>query len=345
MTGERLSINKVLFITSFFVLFFTVSMTVGVYLLTGSERAVWCVFFFCAAIWGCLFFFLFYVRRKLVMFSKSICMQLEKMMQWDMEPPVGVTKETLLDKINYRLARVYEVMQESRSNIRKEQKELQELISDVSHQIKTPITNLKMVNSTLLEQGMEEEEWREFLMASQGQLDKLEFLIQAMVKTSRLETGMISLDKKKQGIYETLADSLGGIFLLAEQKNLKVTVDCPEEVTLFHDRKWTSEALFNILDNAVKYTPAEGAITVSVKEWDMYLKIDIADTGIGIEEAHQGMVFKRFYREKNVCDVEGIGIGLYLAREIISLQGGYIKVSARPDKGSIFSIYLPYGEW
>lgn len=266
-------------------------------------------------------------------------------MQWDMEPPVGVTKETLLDKINYRLARVYEVMQESRSNIRKEQKELQELISDVSHQIKTPITNLKMVYFTLLEQEMEEEERREFLLASQGQLDKLEFLIQAMVKTSRLETGMISLDKKEQGIYETLADALGGIFLLAEQKNLKVTVDCPEEVTLFHDRKWTSEALFNILDNAVKYTPAEGAITVSVKEWDMYLKIDIADTGIGIEEAHQGTVFKRFYREKNVCDVEGIGIGLYLAREIISLQGGYIKVSARPDKGSIFSIYLPYGEW
>lgn len=108
-----------------------------------------------------------------------------------------------------------------------------------------------------------------------------------------------------------------------------------------HDRKWTSEALFNILDNAVKYTPEGGQIRVSVESWEMYVKIDIADTGIGISEQHQGAIFKRFYREDIVHDVDGIGIGLYLAREIVTLQGGYIRVTSEVGRGSTFSVFLP----
>ena len=110
---------------------------------------------------------------------------------------------------------------------------------------------------------------------------------------------------------------------------------------MVHDRKWTSEALFNILDNAVKYTPSGGSISVSVESWEMYLKIDISDTGKGIAENRQGTIFLRFYREEEVHDIEGIGIGLYLAREIITMQGGYIKVVSEIRKGSTFSVFLP----
>ena len=191
-------------------------------------------------------------------------------------------------------------------------------------------------------------EWRdtqqkqkEFLTAQATQLDKLDFLMQAMIKTSRLETGVISLEKKSQPLYDTLAAALGGILLNAEKKQINVQVDCPENLVVSHDRKWTSEALFNILDNAVKYTPEGGQIRVSVESWEMYVKIDIADTGIGISEQHQGAIFKRFYREDIVHDVDGIGIGLYLAREIVTLQGGYIRVTSEVGKGSTFSVFLP----
>ena len=92
--------------------------------------------------------------------------------------------------------------------------------------------------------------------------------------------------------------------------------------------------------NAVKYTPEGGQIRVSVESWEMYVKIDIADTGIGISEQHQGAIFKRFYREDIVHDVDGIGIGLYLAREIVTLQGGYIRVTSEVGKGSTFSVFL-----
>lgn len=109
-----------------------------------------------------------------------------------------------------------------------------------------------------------------------------------------------------------------------------------------HDRKWTAEALFNILDNAVKYTPEYGSIRVCVESWEMHLKVSITDTGKGIPENQQGAIFRRFYREEDVHDIEGIGIGLYLAREIISLQNGYIQVTSQVGTGSTFSVFLPH---
>ena len=165
----------------------------------------------------------------------------------------------------------------------------------------------------------------------------------ARKKTSRLETGVISLDRKIQPLYDTLAAALGGILLNAERKHIHVSVDCPEDIILPQDRKWTSEALFNILDNAVKYTPADGDIQVSVQSWEFYVKIDITDSGKGIAESKQGIIFKRFYREEEVHDIEGIGIGLYLAREIVTMQGGYIKVTSTVGCGSTFSVFLPHG--
>ena len=127
----------------------------------------------------------------------------------------------------------------------------------------------------------------------------------------------------------------------AEKKEIVVSVDCPEDLTVFHDSKWTSEALFNLLDNAVKYTPAGGKIAVSVVLWEMYVEIKVADTGKGISESNQAAIFRRFYREEEVHEQQGVGIGLYLAREIVTRQGGYIKVVSEPGKGSEFSIMLP----
>ena len=239
-------------------------------------------------------------------------------------------------------AGLYEVLRESKSSIAKERADLQELISDISHQVKTPIANLKMLDATLLEQTVSPEKQKEFLLAMDSQLDKLDFLMQAMIKTSRLEAGVIALEPKPQAIYDTLAAALGGILLNAEQKKIAVTVDCPETVTAAHDRKWTTEALFNILDNAVKYTAEGGKIHVAVVCWEMYVKIDISDTGIGIPEQHQGTIFKRFYREDRVHDAPGIGIGLYLAREIITRQGGFIRVASEVGSGSTFSVFLPH---
>ena len=343
MNTKKFSINKACAIIGTVIAVASASLLAILYLLTENYIVVLCGLVFILLVLFCGILLVSVMRRKLTLFSESICRTLDDMMAGDTEPPLLDTEEeNLFYKINHRLVRLYEVMRENRRSIAKEREELQELISDISHQVKTPIANLKMIDATLLEQSVPEEKRRDFLKAMGGQIDKLDFLMQAMVKTSRLETGVISLDKRKQPIYDTLAAALGGILLNAEKKNIEVSVSCPEMLEVVHDRKWTSEALFNILDNAVKYTPSGGKICVSVESWEVYIKIDITDTGKGIAESCHGTIFKRFYREEEVHDIEGIGIGLYLAREIITMQEGYIKVLSDIGKGSTFSVFLPH---
>ena len=232
-------------------------------------------------------------------------------------------------------------MQENRRKVDKERQELQALVSDISHQVKTPVSNLKMAADTLLEKPMVEAERTDFIQGIRTQTNKLDFLFQALVKTSRLETGVIQLDKKPNNLFNTVAQALSGIVYTAEKKEISVSVNCPEHITLSHDSKWTSEALFNLLDNAVKYTPVGGSISVSVVQWEMYVEIKVTDTGKGISESNQAAIFRRFYREEEVHEEQGVGIGLYLAREIVTKQGGYMKVTSEVGRGSTFSVFLP----
>ena len=341
MISKKLSLNKVCIILATTILLLSVVMFSVLYILTKEMSVVFCSMAFCLLFLLCVTVFVILIRRKLTLFSEILCCTLDEMMNGKIDISQVAEEENLFYKINHRLVRLYEVMQESKNSVASERADLQELISDISHQVKTPIANLKMVNATLLEQEVPSDKQREFLRASGTQLDKLDFLMQAMIKTSRLETGVISLEKKQQPIYDTLAMALGGIFLNAERKHIQVEVNCPETLVVSHDRKWTAEALFNILDNAVKYTPEYGSIRVCVESWEMHLKV-ITDTGKGIPENQQGAIFRRFYREENVHDIEGIGIGLYLAREIISLQNGYIQVTSQVGTGSTFSVFLPH---
>lgn len=341
MSAQKLSVNRACAVLGAALLCATGGMTAVLYILTQNGTAVLYLLIFCAFVMGSVACFIGLLRRKLTLFSDLLCQTLDDMMAGESDPVQPYEEESLFYKIQYRMARLYEVMSENRRRIARERAELQELVSDISHQVKTPIANLKMINSTLQEQEVPEQKQREFLSAQAGQLDKLNFLMQAMIKTSRLETGVISLEKKIQPVYDTLAIALGGILLNAEQKHIDVQVSCPEHLAVSHDRKWTGEALFNILDNAVKYTPDGGRIRVGTECMEVYLKISISDTGKGIAEVHHGTVFKRFYREDDVHEVEGIGIGLYLAREIITLQGGYIRLESAPGEGSCFSVFLP----
>ena len=294
----------------------------------------------CALIWMFLLVLLF--GKRLSAFTSDLCRMLDNMISGNEEPVQAGDKETLFARISHRLSRLYGIMQENQRKVDKERKELQMLVSDISHQVKTPVSNLRMATDTLLARPVTDQERTDFLQGIRSQTDKLDFLFQALVKTSRLETGAIRLEKKNGLLFDTLAQTMSGIVYGAEQKNISVTVDCPEDWYLFHDSNWTAEAIFNLLDNAVKYTPAGGKISVSVEQWEMYVKLDVIDTGKGISESNQASIFRRFYREEEVHDEPGVGIGLYLAREIITMQGGYIKVTSEVGKGSTFSVFLPY---
>lgn len=293
-----------------------------------------CAFFW---IWLLVLFF----GKRLSHLTSNLCRTLDNMIDGNEELQKSNDSETLFARINHRLIRLYEIMQENRHKVDMERQELQMLISDISHQVKTPVSNLQMVTDTLLTKPVSEEERMDFLQGIRSQTDKLDFLFQALVKTSRLETGAIRLEKKDSSLFHTLAQAMSSIVYAAEKKEIAVSVDCPENLIISHDSKWTSEALFNLLDNAVKYTPPGGKISVSVVLWEMYVEVKVTDTGKGISESNQASIFRRFYREEEVHEQQGVGIGLYLAREIVTRQGGYIKVVSEPGHGSEFSIMLP----
>ena len=293
-----------------------------------------CAFFW---IWLLVLFF----GKRLSHFTSNLCRTLDNMIDGNEELQKSNDSETLFARINHRLIRLYEIMQKNRHKVDMERQELQMLISDISHQVKTPVSNLQMVTDTLLTKPVSEEERMDFLQGIRSQTDKLDFLFQALVKTSRLETGAIRLEKKDSSLFHTLAQAMSNIVYAAEKKEIAVSVDCPENLIISHDSKWTSEALFNLLDNAVKYTPLGGKISVSVVQWEMYVEVKVTDTGKGISESNQAAIFRRFYREEEVHDQQGVGIGLYLAREIVTRQGGYIKVVSELGQGSEFSIMLP----
>ncbi len=293
----------------------------------------------CALIW--ITVFMMFIGRRLSFFTEDLCRQVDCMINGEADLAWGDDSETLFARINNRFMRLYEILCESRRQESEQRQKIQALVSDISHQVKTPVSNLRMVTDTLLTRPITEEERERFIRGISAETDKLDFLFQALIKTSRLESGAICLEKTDGFIYDTLAQAVSGIVYSAEKKRIDVTIDCPEQLHVPHDRKWTAEALFNLLDNAVKYTAEGGRIAVSVEQWEMYVKIDVSDTGKGIAESRQAAVFRRFYREEEVHDEQGVGIGLYLTREIVTRQGGYVKVTSEVGTGSTFSVFLP----
>ena len=249
-------------------------------------------------------------------------------------------QDTLWGKCGGKLAQIDRIWRKKEEAALAEKKQMKELISDISHQTKTPIANMKLYLEFLQEEELSEK-GTDFLKSLEGQADKLDFLLQSMVKMSRLEAGIIRIKSEPGNLYETLTKSVTEIVPAAAGKQIELSVDCQEDHFLKHDKKWTEEAVFNVLDNAVKYTEPFGKIHVKVIRQEIFTKISIADTGKGILPERQAEIFTRFYREPEVHEKSGVGIGLYLTRKILELQGGYIEVKSQAGEGSEFCLYLP----
>lgn len=280
-------------------------------------------------------------KRAIYTFSDELEKTLNDMLS---EKEISVSdelQESLWGKISTQLLRLQQIWQVKEAEGRKERELMKELVSDISHQTKTPIANLKMYCELLQDSNIGEEQQREFVEKIESQTNKLDFLIQSMVKMSRLETGIIEIKKKENRLYQTLGRAVAAAVSRAEKKQIEIHVDCFENIRVRHDGKWTEEAIFNILENAVKYTQSGGKIWIRAEKGEFFMKLAIRDNGKGIARERQAEIFKRFYREPEVHDKEGVGVGLYLAREIIQMQGGYIEVHSQEGKGAEFQLYLP----
>ena len=281
-----------------------------------------------------------YQKRQQMDFANDICETLDTLMDGRELSNYNAYEDSQVSKVQGKLLQYYECILEGQRQSQQDKQMIQELVSDISHQVKTPIANIQMFTSILQQHQLSDEKRTEFLATMSAQINKLDFLMQSLIKMSRLETGTFTLHMENDSLYNTIAQAVNSIWAKADQKNIEIEVECDSQITVKHDAKWTAEALGNILDNAVKYTPEDGNIHVSVRPWQFYTRIDISDTGIGISAEHYNDVFKRFYRAQETSSMEGVGLGLYLARGIITRQKGYISVKSKLEKGTTFSVFL-----
>lgn len=246
--------------------------------------------------------------------------------------------ESRLSRLETELSHYLNASVVSAGNVAAERDKIKTLISDISHQTKTPIANL-LLYSELLEDSALSAEQRGSVDAIHHQTEKLRFLIDALVKLSRLENGILALSPRIEPLGPILQSVYEQASPKAAENGLALRLESADAVAVC-DPKWTAEALGNLVDNAVKYTRS-GGVTLSIRTYELFARIDISDTGIGIPEEDQAKIFSRFYRAEEARDSDGMGIGLYLAREIIAREGGYIKVTSTPGRGSVFSVFLP----
>ncbi len=292
-------------------------------------------------LYGLILLILLAVIAALYRYTSKILSTLDKMIDSAIDDTFTehTFTEKKLSKIESKMYRYLSSGNTSLRQINAEKDSIKTLISDISHQTKTPVSNILLYSQLLKESPCLDDSTRRLASQIEEQTEKLSFLTASLIKASRLENGIINVTPKENSIRKLVecVDCSDA----ADAKGIRWQIDPIPDCSAVFDFKWTLEAISNIVDNAVKYTPAGGAITISAREYEMFARIDIADTGIGMSEEETAKIFTRFYRSPEVRDERGVGIGLYLAREIVAKEGGYIKVTSSKGTGSVFSVFLP----
>lgn len=218
------------------------------------------------------------------------------------------------------------------------------LVTDISHQLKTPVSALKTCFAMSTE--TEGEEQTQFLEACSRQIDRLEQLMEALIQVARMEQGMIKIQSAEASLTEILVEAVNIVYHRAQKKEISFDTASLEgqEYMVTADPKWSAEALANLLDNAVKYSPEGSRIQIRIQKLYSFIEIEIEDEGIGVPKDEQTLIFKRFYRGKSetVKRADGWGVGLYLSRKILEEEGGSLFMRQGKERGSIFVVHLPY---
>ncbi len=299
------------------------------------------------------------------MFTNKVVERLDQMLDDAMNGTFSESSydETKLSRLEAKWKEFLGTSVLSNQNLEAERHRLEQFISDISHQTKTPMTNIKMYTELLCEevnnlQAKEADDQSKDETATKTSINKikkyaeeigrqnvrLEFLIDSLTKLSRLESGTLEVVASPSKVNELVKAGISGVKPKAERKNITFITDDADSdtsITASFDMKWTLEALINVLDNAVKYSPEGGKVEVKLSETEMYAAIHVIDEGQGISEEEATKIFGRFFRGSEVQQDDGVGIGLYLTREILSKEDGYIKViSNEKRKGGEFILYL-----
>ena len=227
-------------------------------------------------------------------------------------------------------------LKEQNEMSKKDKQYLEETLSDISHQLKTPLTSMYVINEILYDNEIADDKRKELLLKNKSQLERIEWLITSLLKMSRIDSGMETIKKEKTALAEIIKKAIEPIKIPLELKNINVSIDCHPDIKAELDPNWTTEAFLNIIKNACEHTPKGGKINIGVSNNPLYTEVIISDNGTGIKEEDINHIFERFYKGSNSKD--SIGIGLNMSKKIINLENGDITVSSVINKGTSFII-------
>lgn len=239
-----------------------------------------------------------------------------------------------------KIKQIQEVLENHARSAETEKEQVKSLVSNMSHQLKTPLANLSLYAEILGKSELSKERKNEFFSKMQRQSEKLNWMVESLSKMVKLEQNLDDFEIKNTKIRQTILDAVDTVYEKLEKKDIQLDMESFEDRFLYHNRKWTVEVFVNLLENAIKYTEKGGFISIRVKSYELYTEIQISDNGRGIRQEELTDIFKRFYRSPEVENMEGSGIGLYLCNLILEKEKGYITVLSEYGKGSCFSVFL-----
>ena len=234
-----------------------------------------------------------------------------------------------------------ERLENALKDLKDEKINLKDIINDISHQLKTPLSALIAYNDILKNnENMDIETKSKFIEMTSEQLDRMDWLITTLLKYARIESNAVSYNKEMIPISESIRYAIEPLKVSANNKKQSIELDFNSEGYYFHDKKWIAESLSNIIKNAIEHTDINGKIKITLEETPMSISITISDNGEGIEKSELKNIFKRFYKGKNSINPKSIGIGLSLSKKIIEAHGGSITAESELGKGTNFNIIL-----
>ena len=312
-------------------------------MVTGAVSTVICVL---------LLTFLLYWKKKEDACHQKILDQLEEILirfrENKFDDLLKTENHAELEKLNDQLEAIGHHIQLLKEEAREEKESTKEMVSDISHQLKTPVAALDTCFSVLMQNDLSATEQEEFRIRCRSALDGLETLLQSLLEISKMETGLIQINKKKLPLMDTVISAVNCTYPKADEKEIEFVFDYAKELEtcmVMQDKRWLGEAVINVLDNAIKYSPGGSKIFIRLQKRNDLVRMEIEDQGIGIPQNEYHKIFQRFYRgsSREVMEKSGTGIGLFLSREIIEKHAGTITVtSGKKKKGSTFVIQLPY---
>lgn len=239
-----------------------------------------------------------------------------------------------------KIKQIQEVLESHVKSADSEKEQVKSLVSNMSHQLKTPLANLSLYAEISGQGEVSPERKAEFADKMQRQIEKLNWIVESLSKMVKLEQNMDEFEVKDTQIRQTILDAVDAVYEKIEKKEMHLNLEPFEDRALYHNRKWTAEVFVNLLENAIKYTDQGGSISIHVKPYELYTEIQFSDNGRGIHREELTDIFKRFYRSPEVEHMEGSGIGLYLSNLILEKEKGYMTAASEYGKGSCFSVFL-----